>query len=308
MKVLVLGSGAGGGFPQWNCACAQCAGVRSGAIQAKPRTQSSIAVSADGLQWVLINASPDVGTQIRNIPALHSRPESGLRHTPISAVVLMDSHIDHVTGLLTLREGKPLELYCTASVHEDLTQGLPILEVLKHYCGVNWHELALSGETFSIASAPGLSFTALALKGKAPPYSPNRQNPTPGDNIALLIRDEVSGQALYYAPGLANIGDAERQALSQAHCVLVDGTFWTHDEMITAGLGKKTAADMGHMPQQPHGTDTGMIETLSKLDAKRKVLIHINNSNPILNEKSPERAVLIKHGIEVAYDGMEISL
>jgi pyrroloquinoline quinone biosynthesis protein B len=308
MKVLVLGSGAGGGFPQWNCACAQCAGVRSGEIQAKPRTQSSIAVSADGLQWVLINASPDVGTQIRNIPALQSRPDSGLRHTPICAVVLMDSHIDHVTGLLTLREGKPLELYCTASVHEDLTHGLPILEVLKHYCGVNWHELSLSGETFSIACAPGLSFTALALKGKAPPYSPHRQSPTPGDNIALLIRDDASAQTLYYAPGLANIGDAERQAMSQAHCVLVDGTFWTHDEMITAGLGKKTAADMGHMPQQQHGTEMGMIEALSKVDAKRKVLIHINNSNPILNEKSTERSVLTKHGIEVAYDGMEILL
>jgi pyrroloquinoline quinone biosynthesis protein B len=308
MKVLVLGSGAGGGFPQWNCACAQCAGVRSGEIQAKPRTQSSIAVSVDGLQWVLINASPDVGTQIRNIPALQSRPDSGLRHTPICAVVLMDSHIDHVTGLLTLREGKPLELYCTASVHEDLTHGLPILEVLKHYCGVNWHELTLSGETFSIASASGLSFTALALKGKAPPYSPHRQSPTLGDNIALLIRDEASEQTLYYAPGLANIGDAERQAMSQAHCVLVDGTFWTHDEMITAGLGKKTAADMGHMPQQQHGTEMGMIEALSKVDAKRKVLIHINNSNPILNEKSTERSVLTKHGIEVAYDGMEILL
>lgn len=306
--MIVLGSGAGGGFPQWNCACTQCAGIRSGAIQAKPRTQSSIAVSADGLQWVLINASPDVGTQIRNIPALYPRLESGLRHTPISAVLLMDSHIDHVTGLLTLREGRPLELYCTASVHEDLSQGLPILEVLKHYCGVNWHELALSGKAFTVAAVPGLSFTALALKGKAPPYSPHRQNPTPGDNIALLIRDDASGQTLYYAPGLANIGDAERQAMSQAHCVLLDGTFWTHDEMITAGLGKKTAADMGHLPQQRNGAEIGMMEALSKIEVSRKVLIHINNSNPILNEKSHERAELTKHGIEVAYDGMEISL
>jgi pyrroloquinoline quinone biosynthesis protein B len=308
MKVVVLGSGAGGGFPQWNCACAQCAGIRAGTMKATPRTQSSIAISANGDDWLLVNASPDVGTQIRHIAALHPRRAEGLRHTPISAVLLMDSHIDHVTGLLSLREGKPLELYCTASVHEDLTQGLPILNVLSHYCGVHWHELALSGQPFHIPTLQGLSLTALLLKGKAPPYSPHRANPTPGDNIALLVRDDKTGQTLYYAPGLAGVEQAERDAMNQASCVLVDGTFWTQDEMLTAGLGKKKAADMGHLPQQTEQGLKGMIEELGAIKARRKILIHINNSNPILNDAGDERAVLAKHHIEVAYDGMEITL
>ncbi len=308
MKVMVLGSGAGGGFPQWNCACAQCDGIRSGAIKASSRTQSSIAVSVDGSDWLLINASPDVGTQIRHIPLLHPRRSDGLRHTPIRAVMLMDSHIDHVTGLLSLREGKPLELYCTASVHEDLTHGLPILNVLKHYCGVHWHQVKTDHPSFSIPELPGLSFTPHELKGKAPPYSPHREHPTPGDNIALLVRDDNSGATLYYAPGLASVGTHEHDAMMQADCVLVDGTFWTHDEMITAGLGKKSAADMGHLPQQSQTGLPGMIETLSHIKARRKVLIHINNSNPILHDFSPERAELTRHNIELAYDGMEITI
>jgi pyrroloquinoline quinone biosynthesis protein B len=286
----------------------QCDGIRTGAIKASSRTQSSIAVSRDGKDWLLINASPDVGTQIRHIPLLHPRRDEGLRHTPIRAVMLMDSHIDHVTGLLSLREGKPLELYCTASVHEDLTHGLPILNVLKHYCGVHWHQVMPDQTSFQIPELAGLSFTALELKGKAPPYSPHREHPTPGDNIALLIRDDQSGATLYYAPGLASIGPQERQAMMQSDCVLVDGTFWTHDEMITAGLGKKTAADMGHLPQQSQAGLPGMIEALLSIKAKRKVLIHINNSNPILNDTSPERAELSQHDIELAYDGMEITL
>jgi pyrroloquinoline quinone biosynthesis protein B len=283
MKIIVLGSGAGGGFPQWNCNCAQCGGQRRGTTRASQRTQSSIAVSADGERWVLLNASPDLGTQLRNQPALH--PRGVPRDTPIKAVVLMDAQIDHVTGLLTLREGPPIELYCTPCVFEDLTGGLPILPTLQHYCGVHWHMLPVAGDEhvaeFHIDALPGLRLTAMANAGKAPPYSPHRHDPTVGDNIALIVDDLASGERLFYAPGLAQIGEAELEAMADSTCVMVDGTFWTDDEMIAAGLAHHTATDLGHLPQA--GVD-GMVATLAALRVPRKVLIHINNSNSILED------------------------
>jgi pyrroloquinoline quinone biosynthesis protein B len=307
MKILVLGSGAGGGFPQWNCNCAQCAGIRRGTTRALPRTQSSIAVSADGEQWVLLNASPDLGHQIRSQSALH--PRGTPRDTPIKAVVLMDAQVDHVTGLLSLREGPPLELYCTPCVFEDLTSGLPILPTLQHYCGVHWHLLPVAGDAdeaeFRIDALPGLALTALAIAGKAPPYSPHREDPQVGDNIALIVDDVATGERLFYAPGLAQVGERELMAMASASCVMVDGTFWTDDEMVAAGLVPKTAAELGHLPQS--GAE-GMVAALAPLPARRKVLIHVNNSNPILDEESDQRRELLRHGIEVAHDGMEIEL
>ena len=311
MKILVLGSGAGGGFPQWNCNCRLCGGLRNGHVRGSARTQSSIAISTDGQTWVLLNASPDLGQQLRSQPLLH--PRHGLRHTPISAVVLMDAQIDHVTGLLSLREGPPIKLYATPSVFEDLTTGLPILPVLEHYCGVHWHLLPVAGDerraAFHIDGFDDLAFEAVAIPGKAPPYSPKRHDPTVGDNIALRVRDLRTGQRLFYAPGLAGVGPEEFEWLQDADCVLVDGTFWTENEMITAHLSAKPASEMGHLPQS-HGPNggPGMIEVLSSAPARRKVLIHINNSNPILDDNSRERRELEAHGIEVAYDGMEIQL
>lgn len=310
MKVLVLGSGAGGGFPQWNCNCPQCAAQRQGQRPARSRTQSSIAVSPDGRDWVLLNASPDIGQQLRQSPALH--PRSGLRDSPIKAVVLLDAQIDHVTGLLGLREGPPIRLYCTPCVFEDLTNGLPILPLLQHYCGVQWHLAPVSGDQlsadFQIEGFPTLQFQALAIPGKAPPYSPHRHDPAVGDNIALRITDTQTGQTLFYAPGLAEVGAQETGWFNSADCLLVDGTFWTEDEMITAGLGTKPAASMGHLPQTDHVDRPGMMQALQQAKARRKVLIHINNSNPILLEDSAQRAELSERGIEVAFDGMEIEL
>jgi len=310
MKILVLGSGAGGGYPQWNCNCELCGGLRRGSTHATPRTQSSIAVSADGERWLLLNASPDLGHQIRSNPPLH--PRHGLRDSPIRAVMLLDAQIDHVTGLLSLREGPPIELYCTPSVFEELTTGLPILPTLEHYCGVHWHMLPIAGEQtaaeFRIDALPGLSFRALAIPGKAPPYSPRRNDPSVGDNIALLIEDTASGQRVFYAPGLASVGEPEMMWMQQADCVLVDGTFWTEDEMIEAGLGTKSASDMGHLPQVGRPGRPGMIPALDRLNARRKLLIHINNSNPILDEEGDQRRMLASHGIEVAHDGLEIEL
>jgi len=310
MKILVLGSGAGGGFPQWNCNCANCAGQRSGRVRAAERTQSSIAVSADGQSWALLNASPDIGGQIRLHPQLH--PREGLRDTPIKAVVLMDAQIDHVTGLLGLREGPCIDLYATRCVFEDLTTGLPILDVLQHYCGTRWHMLPVDGQStqaeFAIEAVPGLRFTALAIPGKAPPYSPHRREQVIGDNIALRIEDTADGATLFYSPGLARVGEQEIAWLDDADCVLVDGTFWREDEMQHAGLGTKAAAEMGHLPQQAFAGRPGMVDVLREAKAARKVLIHINNSNPILDEDSAPRRTLESLGIEVAHDGMEISL
>jgi pyrroloquinoline quinone biosynthesis protein B len=310
MKILVLGSGAGGGFPQWNCNCTLCAGHRQGRLSSRARTQSSIAVSADGDQWVLLNASPDIGTQLRNHTQMH--PRHGLRDTPIGAVVLMDAQIDHVTGLLGLREGPCIDLYATPCVFEDLTTGLPLLNVLDYYCGTRWHMVPVAGDQhnspFEIPGFEALRFTAVAIPGKAPPYSPHRREQVVGDNIALQIEDLRTGQRLFYSPGLAEVGENELHWMRQADCLLVDGTFWLEDEMQRAGLSSKCAAEMGHLPQQASAQRPGMADVLQALPAQRKVLIHINNSNPILNEGGAERALLQSQGIEVAHDGMEITL
>lgn len=305
MRITVLGASAGGGFPQWNCNCRNCAGVRSGTVRAKPRTQSSIFVRGDGADGVLFNASPDILEQIRSRPAL--QPARSLRDTAIAGVVLMDGQIDHSTGLFMLRErGVALPLWCTDPVEQDLSIGNPVLRVLSHFCGVQRHRIALDGSPFEIPGAAGLEFRAMPLSSKAAPYSPHRDDPVPGDNIGMLIRDRASGRSAFYAPGLGEISPAVFDAMAGADAVLVDGTFWTDDEMITLGLSKKTARDIGHLPQSGAG---GMVEWLDRLPARtRRLLIHINNTNPILDEDSPERAELARHHVEVCEDGMEITL
>jgi pyrroloquinoline quinone biosynthesis protein B len=306
MRITVLGSAAGGGFPQWNCNCRNCAGVRGGTVRAKPRTQSSIFVQGDGqIDGVLFNASPDILEQIRASRTL--QPGRALRDTAIAGVVLMDGQVDHATGLFMLRErGRPLPLWCTDPVEQDLTQGNPVLRVLGHYCGVDRQRIQPDGTPFEVPGAAGLSFRAHALDSKAAPYSPHRDSPVPGDNIGMLITDPVSGRRAFYAPGLGAITPALFDLMSSADAVMVDGTFWTDDEMPRLGISKKTAREIGHLPQSGPG---GMIEWLDKLPATtRRLLIHINNTNPILDETSPERALLAQHRIEVCEDGMTIDL
>ncbi len=304
MRIHVLGSAAGGGFPQWNCNCSNCSRLRQGNIKATARTQSSIAVSSGGVSWVLFNASPDIRTQLEAFPAM--QPARALRDTGIVGIVLIDSQIDHTTGLLVLREGQPLDIYCTDMVHQDLTTGHPLFNVLGHYCGVNWHSVPLeAGAHFTIDGVEDLRFTAVPLSSKAPPYSPHRHDPHIGDNISVRVEDLRSGKMLYYAPGLGKIEPHILPYMEEADCLMVDGTFWRDDEMVVAGLGKKLASDMGHLPQSG---DDGMLSVLASLQRPRKILIHINNSNPILDEESPERAIVDKAGVEVACDGMDITL
>jgi pyrroloquinoline quinone biosynthesis protein B len=302
MHVRVLGSGAGGGFPQWNCNCPNCAGFRDGSIVAQARTQSSIAVSANGLDWALINASPDIRSQLQAFPPL--QPGRGIRDTGIRTVLLIDSQIDHTTGLLSLREGPLLELYCTETVYQDLSEGFPVLRMLEHYCGVTWHPVPLD-EPFRMDGVPGVEFAAVSLSSKAPPYSPHRHDPHPGDNIGLALRSLASGRSLFYAPGIGAIEEHLKPHLQSAACLLVDGTFWSEDEMSRRGIGDRPASSMGHLPQS--GPD-GMLAQLARLPAERRILIHINNTNPILDEASSERASVQAAGVEVAFDGMDIHL
>ncbi len=304
MKILVLGAGAGGGFPQWNCNCRNCRGIRRGTIRARPRTQSSIAVSSDSINWALINASPDILAQLKALAQL--QPARAVRDTGIRAVILVDSQIDHTLGLAMLREGARLEVYCTASVREDLMTGNPLLRMLDSYCGTAWHEIpATGGAPFRIPGVDRVEFSAIPVKSKAPPYSPHRDSPQAGDNIALMMTDAASGKSVFYAPGLAEIEPQVWECMSRADCVMVDGTFWTDDEMIRLGAGRKRGIEMGHLAQSGEG---GMLSWLRKLPRARKVLIHINNTNPILDEDSPERRTLDQAGVEVACDGMEIAL
>ena len=306
MRITILGSAAGGGFPQWNCNCRNCSGVRSGQLRAKSRTQSSIFVQPDGgVDGVLFNASPDILEQIRSHPAL--QPARSLRDTAIAGVVLMDGQIDHATGLFMLRErGTPLPLWCTDPVQQDLTHGNPVLRVLGHYCGVQRHRIELDGSWFQVPGVADLRFQALPLSSKAAPYSPHREQPVLGDNIGMRIEDQRSGKSAFYAPGLSHVTPAVFDALANADAVLVDGTFWTDDEMPRLGVGRKLAREIGHLPQS--GPD-GMIEWLARLPpTTRRLLIHINNTNPILDEDSPERATLAQVGIEVCEDNMAIQL
>ena len=304
MRIRVLGSSAGGGFPQWNCNCSNCKGLRNGSIRAHARTQSSIAVSATGEDWLLVNASPDILKQIAQTPEL--QPARAVRDSGIAAVLLMDAQIDHVTGLLMLRERQtPLPLLATPEVFTDISDGFPITRILSHYCQVAPTELPIDGSTTAIPGLPGVEVQTVALASKPPPYSPFRGNPRPGDNIGLLLHNPASGAKAFYAPGLAAVTQELLEIMSGCTVVLVDGTFWTHDEMQREGLSKKAALDMGHLPQSGPG---GMIEQLDKLPSGvRKILIHINNTNPMLVEDSAERAELVAHGIEVAFDGMDIA-
>ncbi len=304
MHIRILGSGAGGGFPQWNCNCKNCSGVRSGKLKGTARTQSSITISADGENWVLFNASPDIRAQLESFPPL--QPGRAVRDTGICAIVIVDAQIDHTTGLLMLREHtKPWDIYCTEAVQQDLTTGFPIFNILGHFRGVNWHEVTTDQTSFTIPQAEGLVFTAVPLQSEAPPYSPHRHNTVPGDNVGYLIEDTRTGKSLFYAPGLGIMEDHIKEYMEDADCVLVDGTVWVNDEMSHEGISDKLASEMGHLDQSSEG---GIKDILSSLEKPRKVLIHINNTNPILDEESPQRGQLNDAGIEVSYDGMDIHL
>ncbi|TPW38676.1 pyrroloquinoline quinone biosynthesis protein PqqB, partial [Serratia sp. SRS-8-S-2018] len=228
-----------------------------------------------------------------------------LRGTGIGAIVLTDSQIDHSAGLLNLREGCPHHVWCTPEVHDDLSTGFPVFPMLSHWNGGLIHHPVTPGEPFHTAVCPNVRFTAIPLLSNAPPYSPYRDRPLPGHNVALFIEDIARGAGLLYAPGLGEPDEALMPWLRRADCLLIDGTLWRDNELANAGVGRNTGKDMGHLAL---AEEHGLAALLSALPAKRKILIHINNTNPILNEDSAERQSLTAAGIEVSWDGMNIEL
>jgi len=299
MIVRILGAAAGGGYPQWNCHCDACVAAREGSGRARARTQSSIAFRAPGEPWYLVNASPDLRQQIADLPIERDRA-NGLRATPFAGVILTDAEIDHTAGLLLMRESSsPLRIYSTRPAHEALTHHYPVFTMLRRYCGVEWAPLE-PGETLVLDD--GFEVEPFVTGGDPPLYV--------GDaipdlvSVGLTIRDRSTGGVLTYAPALEAIDDAVAERLSSSDCVAVDGTFWERDELVSLGLAERDALAMGHMPiSGPNGS----MAALAGLEA-RTIFIHINNTNPILLEDSPERSTVARSGIDVGWDGMEVTL
>jgi pyrroloquinoline quinone biosynthesis protein B len=292
--IRVLGSAAGGGFPQWNCGCPGCRAVRDGSRPCRPRTQSSVAVSADRRRWFLLNASPDVRTQIESFPALH--PRDG-RATPLEAVLLTDAELDHTLGLLLLREGRGLDVHSTEAVRDTLVNGTSLLRTLEAYCPVRWHPVVPEAD---VLLGDGLSYRAFDVPTtKRARFGSQTEK---GRVVGYRLTDERSGRSAVYLPGVQSL-TAVRDELGDCACLLVDGTCWHDDELIRLGLASKTSREMGHLPIDGPG---GSLEQLTPLPIERKIYIHMNNTNPILLDDSPERRTVEQHGMEVAMDGLEL--
>ena len=307
MLIRVLGSAAGGGFPQWNCGCDNCRGVRSGTIKATARTQECVAVSTDASGGsVLLNCSPEIRAQIESAPVLHPR---GPRHSPIAAILLTNGDLDHCLGLLSLRESHRLIVYATSAVERGFTQNNVLYRTLERFPGqVTWRHLKLGQETDIVdvdGLGTGLTAEAVAVPGKAPVHLEHQRAADPEDNVGFRIRDVRSGRVFAYLSAAASVTGPVRETISGADAVFFDGTFWSSDELVALGLGTKRAEDMAHLPVGGAG---GSLAQLAGTRVGRKIYIHVNNTNPMLREDSPERAAVAAAGWEIAWDGMEVRL
>ena len=306
MRIRVLGSAAGGGFPQWNCGCPNCRGARAATIHAKPRTQECVAVSADGESWILLNASPEIRAQIESFPPLHPR---GARHSPIAGIVLTSGDLDHCLGLFSLRESHPLVVYATDAVRRGLVEGNVLYRTLERFEGqVTWRRLECGREIDLPAGgdcSSGLSLLAAAAPGKQPIHLEGIAPPTTEANVGLRIREPRTGRTLAYASSTGAVDAAVLGLVEGADCVFFDGTFWSERELIELGLGSKQGRDMAHLPI---GGEDGSLARLAGLRASRRIFIHVNNTNPVLREDSAEAAAVRDAGWQVAEDGLEIEL
>jgi len=298
----VLGAAAGGGLPQWNCGCANCCDARRGRI--RPLTQSSVAILAGGGRWLLVNASPDLPAQISACPGLQPGP-AALRGTPISEVLLTNADLDHVAGLLSLREGGRLRVHATSAVRDTLDGHLGLTALLDAFCGVDWVEPPEA----DFAPLPGsqgeqnsMVYRAIELPGGPPVFDKGR---TPGGvhRVAYCFMDRNTGGRLLVAPDVAGWNDALAAAMAESDAVLFDGTFWSGDELRRVKTNAPTAAEMGHVTIQDHS-----LAVLGGLSAEHRVYIHINNTNPVLSPGSPERSAVEAAGVVVGYDGLEFAI
>ena len=310
MLIKILGSSAGGGFPQWNCNGVHSGNVRAGKAGYRSRLQSSLAVSADGINWVLLNASPDLRQQINETPELHPSKNGGLRNSPVKAVIVTNADVDHITGLINLREGQPFSIYGSDRVLTTLNANsifnvcapekvprisLPMDKPQKLTgAGV---DLGLTVEAFAV---PGKIALFLEKGGSDANYGSRD-----GDTIGLKVTATATGKSFFYIPGCAEVDPPLAARIKGASLIFLDGTLFTDDEMVAQGLSQKTGQRMGHISiSGPQGS----IEALKPLAIDRRIYVHINNSNPVLDENSQARKVVESAGWEVGYDGMEVRL
>jgi pyrroloquinoline quinone biosynthesis protein B len=302
MIIRVLGSAAGGGFPQWNCSCYNCRAVRAGQSTLVARTQTSIAVSGDGKSWALFDAAPDLRAQICASPELQPKQQDPSRSSPIKAVVLTGFEIDQIGGLLNLREGQRFNLYATSFVLSALNANR-IFDVLAPASVVR-HEME-PGRSFEPFAGAGLEITPISVTGKVPcHHGGGDKHATRGDeNVGLIIRGTANCKRIAYIPCCASVTDELLRSLDGLDVLLFDGTLYSERELIEQGLSHKTGSAMGHISMGGIG---GSVQGLSGLNIGRRTYIHLNNSNPVLQDNSPERHLVTAAGWEVAYDGMEM--
>ncbi|MFE3212591.1 pyrroloquinoline quinone biosynthesis protein PqqB [Streptomyces niveus] len=318
MLLQVLGTAAGGGLPQWNCACPGCAGAR--AHPHRRRRHASLAVRADENRWYLVNATPDIGDQIEDSPAL--RPGPGARDTPVAGVILTDAELDHTLGIARLREASGFDVLATRPVHGALTGLMRLHDILAPYTRVEWRELG--GEPVPLTKGGAVEIDAVPVSPKRPRYATTADTAygaggadgaggtdgvdgTDGDHtwvVALRLRETATGRSLLYAPALARWTDTFQDAVEAADCVILDGTFWDDDEPVRTGISERTATGMGHLPIAGPG---GTARRLSGLRA-RCLYTHLNNTNPLGDPDAPQHTLLGEWGLEVAADRMVIEL
>jgi pyrroloquinoline quinone biosynthesis protein B len=305
MRVRLLGTAAGGGFPQWNCNCPNCRIVRAGIGRARQRTQSSVALSANGEHWFLVNASPDVRAQIESFAPL--LPSERVRGTGVDGILLTNADLDHTLGLLLLREGERLVVHATTAVRRALTNELRMDEVLSRYGGVTWREspAELAPLLTRDGTPSGVWYAAFPVPGKLPRYREGTVVPSLGDTVGYRFEDEKTRGRLVVIPNAAALTDSVLAQMRASDALLLDGTFWSEDEMQGLGAGNIGAREMGHLPI---GGADGTLAAVVGLPARLKVYLHINNTNPILCEDSPARQAVEAAGVIVGYDGQEFNL
>lgn len=307
MRIRILGSAAGGGLPQWNCRCPNCEAVRAGSPDVRARTQSSVTVSADDRLWFLLNVSADVRQQLLAFPGLWP-PEGGPRGTSIAGCLLTDAEIDHTSGLLQLREGCRFGVFSTPLVHRWLSHSLPVSPILAGFADRPWTDLALDAVVdlpTPSGGSSGLRVRAFASGEDAPRYVPDETTDLAGSVVGLEIEDTASGAKLVYAPGVSTVDNVLQEAARGADCILIDGTFWTDDEPIRMGISDQTARQMGHVPVDGVG---GTLAWLADQPARYRAFVHINNTNPMLNERGAEFQKVNHCGVRVSSDGDEFEL